>query len=1631
MSVNHMLWMLITFQWLAFHLARVTWPSMSLLHLDLQGATMSSTCSSHRGSLLCSSYSWGPPGGQRRTRTHAHAHTACVTCPCRSTSQQLWIVNSLAKPVMDLFELDFFRDWELEQPCHLESERSVLKRREWERRTQEVQQDEDLFSTGFNLFGEPYKTNKGDALANRVQNTLGSYEEMKDLLTSHSNQSHLVGIPKGSSANNNNNAAMQTPTTSATTEAQLFNETLNGGTGPEGGGAEGVGEKRIASASSTSSNSMQPPASTTTTTTASSSVQSLPHHSSKKSRSAPGTGLHPGSGQGQGQAPGAANGRGKVSMFEEQQLQRHEELFSSLKDELGLKRDLSPSSSSSSSSSTSSGRRHSSHPSKTLPLPDGGNFRSSTMDVGHCKSSGSPSETEPSCHLSTSSSPLASTSLLSAPVPGLTTPTSTFPLGGLSGKPIAVQQKPTAYVRPMDGQDQAPVDSPQLKPLLAAPEGFNCDQTYGGNSGNMKNKLPKLSLSHTAEVNLPNDSSCVEEILREMTHSWPPPLTAIHTPGKADQTKFPIPSKESQHVTSSYSTQKRCTVSASKPAVKPPTAPQKSMLEDDLKISSDEEEAEQQVSDKPKSRATALSGASGSSSESESSSESDTDESESSSSDSEYNQAARAASPEPEPSSTNKWQLDSWLNKVQAQTKPPVAPQQDHHGTGSVTQSQETFSQRSEAAGVGAAAKSKPGGAGGAALPTAPAVEHKDARGTFCPGREKTKAKLSQKTSGEGQRSKMRLSPGLMSGQEVATPRRTTTGKKQPRRTERSNSVEDNQSQTWSRSNQQSSPAVREKDLHPPSSLEHQNPPRPRTKPPSGKTAPRKEPRSSSNSNNTVVQPLALQQTTVPIPTVSINQDKRKHRGPSSKITPKSREFVETDSSSSSSECQSDSEEVVKIPALPLQSTRAAINTQPQSNSYTPPLHCFGSASTMGSLGVFGGKGLCVQDGGTSVTSSISSSASSSSGGTGSSSTLSIINISGSFGISVPDPGGFGGPCKNPESLSPHFNMGQDLPLSPLMEYHETQSLWVKIDLSLLNRVPGQSFGQTSRLGMIEKDGNEGRGCERSGERVMASDRERQKQGDREWQGLRERAKLPKGEQQNEENEPLAHDAERQCDSSRLTERDRQADREERERFNLGERDKVTERREKGCQGPRGLDNTPVQEKSLPRLPGRTERGESGGKHRRQATGSSLVPTEKHTSKSKRKHKLDHMEPSGNSNKKLQLDKDCQLLPPCISPIHNHKNNSMESLNRKQSRRQDEKLLPPLLSPLSEEPPHKRTCESSSSLGQDGGGGATSAAASSTHRHRRGESRGLSHARNVATSQTDHHSKKPCGDSFHANGQSNSDAWSEPLTEPAEPPRPRLSFSDTVHSADYYMQEAKRLKHKADALMDKFGKAVNYADGALSFIECGNAMERDPLEAKSPYTMYSETVELIRYAMRLKNFTSHSATIAEKKLAVLCNRCLSLLYLRMFHLKKDHAVKYSRSLMEYFKNSAKSSHQAPSPWRTNGKINGTPSPLSLSLSPASGGVGGGVSGGATNSTGSVAIPQRIHHMAASHVNITNNILRSYEHWETAERLANGSQEFFQELDSVMEPLSQQSAMTELVRYIRQGLHWLRIEAHLL
>ncbi|KAI7801971.1 putative AF4/FMR2 family member 2 [Triplophysa rosa] len=327
---------------------------------------------------------------------------------------------------------------------HYEQDRSALKKKEWERRTQEVQQDEDLFSTGFNLFGEPYKTNKGDALANRVQNTLGNYDEMKELLTSHSNQSHLVGIPK--------NSVPQTPVEKPE-QPGFFPETQRSRAAPSQTASHGT--------------SMPPPPTNSMST--SSVVHG--HQGGKKSRSSDWSrGGHSSSGA---QASQAVS-RGKHSGHE-QTSSRHDQ----------DQEDSSP---------NPSGPTTSSHSNRKQAQSSKG---PSMAELGLGKS---PVELDSCSH--GCGSPLASTSLLPS---GLSTPT--FPQG-LHCKPSSVvQQKPTAYVRPMDGQDQVPNDSPELKPPVEVVEGYN-GVPFGGlldsksSTAGTKSKLPKLTLPQSGEVSV-------------------------------------------------------------------------------------------------------------------------------------------------------------------------------------------------------------------------------------------------------------------------------------------------------------------------------------------------------------------------------------------------------------------------------------------------------------------------------------------------------------------------------------------------------------------------------------------------------------------------------------------------------------------------------------------------------------------------------------------------------------------------------------------------------------------------------------------------------------------------------------------------------------------------------------------------------------------------------------------------------------------------------------------------------------------------------------------------------------------------------------------------------------------------
>ncbi|KAM9538086.1 AF4/FMR2 family member 2 isoform 6-T6 [Guaruba guarouba] len=1161
---------------------------------------------------------------------------------------------------------------------------------------------------------------------------------MKDLLTNHSNQSHLVGIPK--------NSVPQTPIDK--NEQNFFPEPRN----------RMIPSHQISGHSSTS---MPPPSSLSSNSTLLHS-----HQSSRKSRTDWSRGGHNSNGAQPSQSS-SQQSRTKHSSSHDQPQGRYEDLYNCQSEQ----HKSGGTEEANSMAASSHSRRHT-H-SKSAP------GEHTYKENSHSKS---PAELEFVGH--GPGSPLPSTSLLSA---NNSLSSQNFP-PGLHCKNSMVQQKPTAYVRPMDGQDQVPNDSPELKPPIEIESGYG-NQSFGTllegkvNAPSSKNKVPKLTIPPVNEV--PNDSSCVEDILRD-----------------------------SQHLTSGYNVQK-WSDPAGKVATK--SVPQKSMLEDDLKLSSDEDDNEQAAEKTklrnipvnslpvPAAHATGLahsSGGSGSSSESESSSESDSD-SESSSSDSECNEESRSATPEPEPPSTNKWQLDKWLNKVNPHNKTIISNQNEPH---SETSSQTQSNQQAEGPNKGKLNSSLP--------PT----DSKD-RAILSPIREKAKPRVAQKTP-EAKSSKQK-SPA----HNEPTSQRTT-GKKQPKKVERTSSVEE---YNWPKPNNTSN-TPKEKDTQEPPEQ-----PKVRTKAAVGKTAPRKEPRTSTG----------------------LTSEKKKYRGPS-KIVPKSREFIETDSSTSDS--NTDQEESLQAKVLPA---------------------CPGSAN-----------GVKAKDSGSNIL-SVSSL-------TSNGSNTSIDQTSNDL----------------EEQLFSPIPIVQNELLSPLREYEELKSLWVKIDLSLLSRIPGQEPFETTSV------------------------------------------------------------------------------------------------------------------KSEPR--------EANVKHRRPSRESPTPVPEKPSTKSKRKHKQTESLDTFVESKKQRLEDSSSscLLPPCISPIPNHRLTSTKESSsnsvKKVAKKREEKLFPPPLSPLLDEPVHRRHSSDNSSFSQETNitnTSQTSSSSSSISKHRKNENKSSSNPKGICEEESHNTpTANPLLDTSHLE----TDIWSAMPTLSngnSESRRPKITFDDVLHNADYYMQEAKKLKHKADALLEKFGKAVNYADAALSFIECGNAMERDPLEAKSPYTMYSETVELIRYAMRLKNFTGSSATEGDKKLAVLCYRCLSLLYLRMFKLKKDHAMKYSRSLMEYFKNSSKAS-QAPSPWGGNGKSTETPSPMSLSPSPVSS-AGSNAGTASSSSAGTITIPQRIHHMAASHVNITNNVLRSYEHWDMADKLTKENKEFFVDLDSVMGPLTQHSSMTNLVRYVRQGLHWLRIEAHLL
>ncbi|XP_064366446.1 AF4/FMR2 family member 1 isoform X3 [Dromaius novaehollandiae] len=1169
-------------------------------------------------------------------------------------------------------------------------DRNLLRIRERERRNQEALQERDTFPENAPLFAEPYKTNKEDELSSRIQNMLGNYEEVKELISTKSHQD-LIGIPKSvvSLIPQGKPDRPFFPEKTSHTLPSSFQHTTR---------HQPMGPPVVA----------PPPPSNSI------------HYQKTQSRTQPASGLHTkthslSNSRSQGQEHSRGGQESHVGSRHKRNDRRvvgedrTDELQASLLE-------LSPLLSSLSS------------PVAPLsPLHSSQHINSRSQNSN--KSRGPAySQTKSPQDLVAGSQENESRDNSAVTLTSTTQPSSqNFP-PSLPSKTSAMQQKPTAYVRPMDGQDQAPVESPELKPLAEEYHGEPYEK-ISDLKANAKAKLSKLKIpSEPIEQTFPSDVHCVEEILKEMTHSWPPPLTAIHTPSTAEPSKFPFPSKESQHVGSVAQNQKQY------------DAPSKTLPNSQPKTSAPQSQPESVAS------AHSSSPASGSTSDSDSSSDSET---ESSSSDSEANEPPRPPAPEPDPPTSNKWQLDNWLTKVNPPAVPTESLREIAHADGHEENKEQGKSTSSSSSHERPEPK-EPHPKNASRAARAPQDVHLPSKRNCQKSPVRTEEPSQRQTVGIKRPSKVPVHEGPKGGLKVESEPGPYEVKDQSSRDK---------------------PKVKTKG-------------RP-------KCGDKKELKATSQEPS----------------------ENRKHKS---------------------------SHQANSKPLLDPKPVRDILPGSAQEHLALSPL---------------------TQSQGTTPTRT--------------SGNKSAVVVREDFHKDK-----FPLPIREKKLLS------------PVRDFPVPHTLVVKIELALLSRIP-QPPGKGSR-------------------------------------------------QKKAEVKEL-----------------------------LGARKQDSERK-----------STDTPDKSF----------------------------------KKRKREME----KEIDRKKMKSDKETKSLQSST-----HKDSSKLKVSKASFEIQKKDLLlPPPLPPMSPAHPAPKPTKTA-------------------QKRHRSESGQLPATNNTAKNKSSHKdplsSKHKKVDRKHPEQPKSNKGSAGDVTNPfpvpslpngtSKPRRPQVKF-EKQHSMEYHIEEAKRLKHKADAMTDKTGKAFQYLDAALSFIEYGIAMESDAPAPKSAYSIFADTIDLIKFIMTLKSFTDSSASSHEKIFAVLCMRCQSILHMAMFRYKKDTAIKYSRILNDHFKSSSRVT-QAPSPCVA--RSTGTPSPLSPMPSPAgsvSSQPGSNASNCGGNSIGSsVSVPYNIPNITSSYVNITSYILYAYDIWEQADALARKNKEFFAELSAAACTLALNSSMTELVHYTRQGLQWLRLETN--
>ncbi|XP_011684561.1 PREDICTED: AF4/FMR2 family member 4-like [Wasmannia auropunctata] len=260
-----------------------------------------------------------------------------------------------------------------------------------------------------------------------------------------------------------------------------------------------------------------------------------------------------------------------------------------------------------------------------------------------------------------------------------------------------------------------------------------------------------------------------------------------------------------------------------------------------------------------------------------------------------------------------------------------------------------------------------------------------------------------------------------------------------------------------------------------------------------------------------------------------------------------------------------------------------------------------------------------------------------------------------------------------------------------------------------------------------------------------------------------------------------------------------------------------------------------------------------------------------------------------------------------------------------------------------------------------------------------------------------------------------------------------LENQDRDH--DQYLIEAKRLKHNADEEIDLTAQGMKYLEAALYFLLTGDAMEQDSVSDKASYTMYKDTLSLIKFIS--SKFKSQSNNLPENsihsKLAILSLWCQSRLYSKLYNMRRQEVKDVQKIIYEFNQKQFQQQIAQTTPAQAEGQ--GTPS-LSPTPSPAGsvGSVGSqsssGYSSGGQHATVNgqyISVPINVYNAMMKQNQYSGLLTNGHDLWDQAITQArqDENKNFFIDLDRRLGPLTSDSSVRELVRYVLAGIKKLR------